>query len=145
MKLLRTMLFNNDLSFGRNMSNLGQMFRSFLKMAPATFGGGYAMIPLMQHEVVKRRRWILPHDFHNVVTVAGSAPGAIAINCATLIGYRVAGFAGAASAIMGVLLPNFLIVIALGMAYLFFADSVLIVAAFEAIRMTIIAMIVYAA
>lgn len=145
MRSFQTLLFNNDSSFKNNVSRLGQLFGSFFKIAPATFGGGYAMIPLMYREIVLRRRWILPHDFSNVVTIAGSAPGAIAVNCATLVGYRLAGFAGAAAALIGVLLPTFLIVLLLCLTYLFFKGNRYIDAAFSAIRMSIIALIVYAA
>ncbi|MDR4281811.1 chromate transporter, partial [Bacillus subtilis KCTC 1028 = ATCC 6051a] len=90
-----------------------QIFFVFLKIGPITFGGGYAMIPVIEREIVIKKRWIRPQDVADVLVIAQSVPGAIALNSATFIGYTIAGVQGAVAALIGVLLPTFLIVIGL--------------------------------
>lgn len=93
----------------KDMKLLGQIFISFLKIGPVTFGGGYAMIPLIEREVVKNKQWLKIEDVSDVFALAESVPGAIAINSATFIGHRIAGIRGAICAMLGVLLPLFLL------------------------------------
>ena len=120
------------------------IFLSFLKIGPVTFGGGYAMIPLIEREVVERRKWVKTEDVTDVFAVAESVPGAIAINSATFIGYRLAGVKGAIAAMIGVLLPTFLIIVGLCIFFLQVRDNPKVEAAFVAIRASIVALIVYA-
>ncbi|WP_134698612.1 chromate transporter [Ammoniphilus sp. YIM 78166] len=120
------------------------IFITFLKIGPVTFGGGYAMIPLIEREVVVRREWLKVHEVTDIFAVAESVPGAIAINSATFIGYRIAGLRGAIAAMAGIMLPTFLIVIALGVSFLYFKDNPKMKAAFEGIRPAIVALIAYA-
>ena len=75
-----------------------QLFLSFFKIGAFTFGGGYAMIPLIQREVAENKKWITDDDILEIVAIAESTPGPIAINTATFVGYRTAGFFGAACA-----------------------------------------------
>lgn len=124
---------------------LWQIFISFLKIGPVTFGGGYAMIPLIESEVVERRKWMKTSAIADVFAIAESIPGAIAINSATFIGYRVAGVAGAIAAMIGILLPTFFIVIVLSIFFLKVQHHPKIESAFVAIRATIVALIAYAA
>ncbi|WP_273130214.1 chromate transporter [Metabacillus sp. HB246100] len=124
---------------------LMEIFFSFLKIGPVTFGGGYAMIPLIEREVVSRKKWVKVEDVTDVFAVAGSVPGAIAINSATFIGYRIAGIKGAIAAMLGVMLPTFFIVILLSISFLMFKDNPKIEAAFEGIRPAIVALIAVAA
>lgn len=124
---------------------LMSIFITFFKIGPVTFGGGYAMIPLIEKEVVEKRRWLKTKDIADVFAVAESVPGAIAINSATFIGYRLAGVAGAIAALAGVLLPSFIIVVLLSLIFLQVKDHPKIEAAFVAIRASIVALIVYAA
>jgi chromate transporter len=124
---------------------IAQIFVTFLKIGPVTFGGGYAMIPLIEREVVVNRKWITTKDIANIFAVSESIPGAIAINSSTFIGYRVAGPLGALVALIGVLLPTFCIVILLSIFFLQFQDHPKIEAAFVSIRATIVALITYAA
>ncbi|APH03392.1 chromate transporter [Bacillus weihaiensis] len=124
---------------------LVEIFFSFLKIGPVTFGGGYAMIPLIEREVVSRKKWVKVEDVTDVFAVAGSVPGAIAINSATFIGYRIAGIKGAIAAMLGVMLPTFFIVILLSISFLMFKDNPKIEAAFEGIRPAIVALIAVAA
>ncbi|GAB2539445.1 chromate transporter [Gracilibacillus alcaliphilus] len=130
---------------GRNRKYLGQIFLAFLKIAPATFGGGYAMIPLMEKEVVEKRKWINPQEIGEIFAIAQSVPGAIAINSAIFIGYRLAGVLGAIAAMIGILLPTFLIVIALSILFIFVKDNPYMEAAFTGIRAAVVAMILFAA
>ncbi|NIK75099.1 chromate transporter [Paenibacillus castaneae] len=126
-------------------SKLWHLFIMFLKIGPVTFGGGYAMIPVIEQEVVEKRKWLESKDVADVFAVAGSVPGAIAINSATFIGYRIAGVAGAIAATIGILLPTFCIVLAFSIFFLGMKDNPKVEAAFISIRATIVALIVYAA
>lgn len=128
-----------------NTKLLLRLFMSFLKISPVTFGGGYAMLPLIEREIVERRRWLEEQEMHEVFTVAGSVPGAIAINSAAYVGYRLAGPWGAAAATIGVLLPTFLIVLLLSLFFLQIQHHPVVAAAFTGIRASVIALIAYAA
>lgn len=121
------------------------IFFSFLKIGPVTFGGGYAMIPLIEREVVWKKRWITVKEVTEIFAIAQSVPGAIAINSAIFVGYRLAGFKGAVAAMFGVLLPTFWIVILLSVLYLYVQDNHYIEAAFVGIRAAVVAIIAYAA
>ena len=94
------------------MKELWSIFLTFMKIGAFTFGGGYAMIPLIQKEAVENHKWVTDEDILNVVAIAESTPGPIAINAATFVGYQVAGFTGAVVATLGVVLPSFLIIFA---------------------------------
>ncbi|AFC31787.1 Chromate transporter [Paenibacillus mucilaginosus 3016] len=96
---------------------LVKMFWSFVRISPMTFGGGYAMIPLLEREFVEKRQWITREEMSSGLAVAGSAPGGIGVNAAAFIGYRMKGVPGAAAAILGITLPTFLIVLVLGLAF----------------------------
>ncbi len=128
-----------------NIKLLAQIFMTFFKIGPVTFGGGYAMIPLIEREVVEKRGWVKTQEVTDIFAVAESVPGAIAINSATFIGYRLAGVAGAIAAMTGVLLPTFFIVVLLSLFFLQVQDNPKVEAAFVAIRATIVALITYAA
>lgn len=123
---------------------LVQIFISFFKIGPVTFGGGYAMIPLIEKEVVTNRKWVKTSDITDVFAVAESVPGAIAINSSTFIGYRLAGVRGAIAAMTGVLLPTFFIVVMLSIFFLSVQGHPKIEAAFTGIRPAIVALITYA-
>lgn len=128
-----------------NGKQLAVLFVTFLKMSPVTFGGGYAMIPVIEREVVDKRGWLKPEEVADVFAVAGSVPGAVAVNSAIFIGYRIAGVMGAIAALLGIFLPTFCIVIGLAAFYTVMKDNPKIEAAFTAIRATVVALIVYAA
>lgn len=124
---------------------LFQIFWSFFKIGPVTFGGGYAMIPLIQREVVEKRKWLKTQDVGDMFTLAESVPGAIAINSATFIGHSIAGVRGAIAAMLGILMPTFLIVIGLSILFINIQDNPIVEEAFLGIRASIVALIVYAA
>ncbi|MBS4216972.1 chromate transporter [Bacillus sp. FJAT-49711] len=122
-----------------------QIFLTFLKIGPITFGGGYAMIPMIEREVVSKKKWLQSNDVADIFAIAGSAPGAIAINAAVFIGYRIAKIKGAFSALLGILLPTFTIVIILSIAFIYVRGNPVIDAAFQGIRPAIVALIAFAA
>ena len=93
----------------RNLS----LFLTFMKIGAFTFGGGYAMIPLIQREVVEEKKWINESELMDMIAIAESTPGPIAINSATFVGHHVGGFWGAFCATVGVILPSFAIIAAI--------------------------------
>ncbi len=121
-----------------------QLFWSFFKIGPVTFGGGYAMIPLIEKEVVHKKNWVKSEDLTDVFAIAGTVPGAIAVNAATFIGHRIAGIRGAVAATLGTLLPTFLIVLVLCGVLSSFQDNPYVESAFFGIRAATVALIVYA-
>src|SRR3954447_26324118 len=124
---------------------LFQIFWSFFKISPVTFGGGFAMIPLIIKEIVEKRKWLENDDINDVIALSQTVPGAVAVNSSTFVGYRIGGIRGALAAMIGVSLPTFLIVLTLGISYFFIHDNPKLEAAFVSIRATIVAIIVYAA
>ncbi|MDD6264916.1 MAG: chromate transporter [Clostridia bacterium] len=92
------------------IKNLFLLFFTFFKIGLFTFGGGYAMIALIEDICVEKKKWISHDDMLNVTVIAESTPGPISINCATYIGYRQAGFLGSVTATIGVILPSFIII-----------------------------------
>ncbi|MED4224481.1 chromate transporter [Neobacillus cucumis] len=124
---------------------LFQIFWAFFKIGPVTFGGGFAMIPLIEREIIEKKKWLNSEDLTDVIALAQSLPGAVAINTATFIGQKVGGVKGAIAAMLGVSLPTFLIVLTLGLSYFLVHDNPKVEAAFMSIRATIVAIIVYAA
>lgn len=123
---------------------LVRIFWSFFKIGPVTFGGGYAMIPLFQKEIVDKNGWLEDKDVAEVFAVSQSIPGAIGINTAVFVGYRISGIRGALAALAGVLLPTFLIVVGLCIAFLEVRSNPKIDAAFIGIRPAVVALIAYA-
>lgn len=103
------------------------------------------MIPMIEREVVEKRKWVKTKDVSEIFAIAESVPGAIAINSATFIGYRLAGVRGAVVAMAGVLLPTFLIVVGLSILFLFIKDNPYVESAFVGIRAAIVALIAFAA
>lgn len=128
-----------------NWKYLLQIFISFFKIGPVTFGGGYAMIPMIEREVIEKRKWVKSQDVSEIFAIAESVPGAIAINSATFIGYRLAGVRGAIAAMLGVLLPTFFIVVLLSILFTFIKDNPYVESAFVGIRAAIVALIAFAA
>lgn len=114
---------------------------TFLRIGAFTFGGGYAMIPLVQKEVVEKHGWISDDDVIEIIAIAESTPGPIAINMATFVGYRVAGFFGALAATLGVVLPSFIIIYAISFVLDLFRDSTVVKYAFSGIRAGVLALL----
>ena len=116
------------------MKELIRIFLTFFKIGAFTFGGGYAMIPLIQKEAVENHHWVEDRDILDIVAIAESTPGPIAINAATFVGYRVKGFAGALAATLGVVLPSFAIILAISYVLRQFQDLKVVQYAFNGIR-----------
>lgn len=124
---------------------LWHLFLAFLSISPITFGGGYAMIPLLEKKVVEHKKWVKKEEISDVLVLAQMAPGSIAVNTATFIGYRIAGFAGALVSTIAIVLPTFMIVLILAAFFINFQHHPIIQAAFMGIRPSIVALIIYAA
>lgn len=123
---------------------LWQVFATFFRIGAFTFGGGYAMIPLIQHETVERQGWVSDDDILEIIAIAESTPGPIAINSATFVGYRTCGFLGAACATLGVVLPSFIIILAISYVLREFQEYRAVQYAFNGIRMGVLALLVKA-
>ena len=118
------------------------IFASFFKIGAFTFGGGYAMIPLIEREVIDRRAWVARQEFLDLLTLAQSVPGPISLNTAVFVGYRMRGLWGAAAALAGTVLPSFVIILLIA---LFFADvrqNPVVDAAFKGMRPAVVALII---
>lgn len=126
-------------------NKLLQLFLSFLRIGPVTFGGGYAMIPVIEHEVVTKHGWMDTREMNDVLSIAGSAPGGVGVNAAAFIGYRLAGVLGAIVAIVGMTIPTFLIVLLLSLSYSWFDDNPKVIAALRGVHGAIIGLILVAA
>lgn len=122
----------------------GALFLTFLKIGAFTFGGGYAMIPLIQRETVEKRNWITNEDVLDIVAVAESTPGPIAVNSATFVGYRIGGFWGALCATLGVVLPSFLIISVVALFLKQFEELKLVQYAFVGVRAGVLALVLHA-
>lgn len=94
-----------------------QLFLSFFKIGAFTIGGGYAMLPVMQRDMVEKHQWLNEQEFLETIAVTQSAPGAIAVNTAIFIGKRMAGLPGVAAGCLGVVLPSFLIILSIAMFF----------------------------
>ena len=101
---------------------LRHLFITFFKIGATTFGGGYAMIPVIRQEMVSAKNWLTNEEFVDVLAVAQSSPGAVAINSAVFIGYKLAGIPGSFSALLGVVLPSFLIILLVAVFFAQFAQ-----------------------
>ena len=103
----------------RNYKLLWSLFSSFFKIGLFTFGGGYAMIPLIQNECAERRKWIQHDELMDIFIIAESTPGPISVNCATNVGYKQARLTGAVWATLGLVIPSFAVIYIL---YLLFSN-----------------------
>ena len=124
------------------MRALLEIFWSFMKIGAFTFGGGYAMIPLIQHEVINRRCWLTATEFSDLLTLAQAAPGPISLNTAVFVGYKQHGYGGALAAVLGVVLPSFFIILMVALFFANMRDNVWVDAAFRGMRPAVVALIV---
>ena len=119
------------------MNTLIDLFLTFAKIGLFTFGGGYAMISLIEHSCVEKKRWITHDEMMNVTVIAESTPGPIAINCATFVGYKEKGLIGAIAATVGMVLPSFCIIFLISMFLDNFLEITWIAHAFLGIRIAV--------
>lgn len=112
-----------------------------MKIGTFTLGGGYAMLPLIQREVVDRKKWIDEEEFLNMIALAQAAPGLIAVNSAIFIGWRIGGWRGVCGAVLGAVLPSFMIILAIAMVFSEWKELPAVEAAFKGIRPAVVALI----
>lgn len=106
-----------------------------------TLGGGYAMIPLIRLEIVKNNQWIKDEEFCELLALAQSSPGPVAINSSVFVGYKLRGIAGSLTAALGTALPSFLIILAIAMYFADFRDNLVVKSVFKGIRPAVVALI----
>lgn len=129
----------------KKVHSLLQLFWTFMKISPVTFGGGFVMMPLMKKEVVDKKKWIKDEEIVDSIALAQAAPGSVAVNSAAFVGYRIGGVKGAIAATIGMMIPTFFIVIILSLLFLTVRNNHYAEEAFKGIRPAVVALIVYAA
>ena len=125
----------------QEVKSLGTLFFTFFKIGLFTFGGGYAMIALLEEEFIQRRKWLDKNEFLDMTAIAESTPGPVAINSATYLGYKLAKVPGAATATVAVCLPSFLIIYAISLFFEQFTQLTVIANAFKGIQVCVIYLI----
>ena len=120
---------------------LSELFRIFFKIGVTTIGGGYAMIPMMEHEIVKRTGWLTQEEFLDILAVAQATPGIFAVDMAGHIGHKLGGLRGALIASIANVLPSFVIILILATFFQQFKEFTLVQNAFRAIRPVVVALI----
>ena len=123
---------------------LWEMFVTFFKIGAFTFGGGFAMIPIIKQEVVEKKNWIKDEDFIDIISIAQSSPGPIAVNLSIYIGYKIKGLSGALLSALGTVMPSFLIILVIARFFSQFSDNIIIEKIFMGIRPAVVALILSA-
>ena len=135
------------------MSKTGELFGTFFKIGAFTFGGGYAMVALLEHEFVEKKRWLTREEFLDMVAIAESTPGPVAVNSATYIGYKLAGVAdpeqkrkiiGAEASTLAVCLPSFAVIYLISLFFDRFLQLTVVANAFKGIQACVIYLILSA-
>jgi len=129
----------------KNKNSLSYLFKIFLvtlRIGAFTFGGGYAMIPLMQNEFVDKNKWIDENEIVDVFAVAPSIPGVLAVNACVLIGNKIAGLAGGLVAAFGCILPPFVIMSVIQRIYLSFFSNAIVLGALRGIKAAVVALMI---
>lgn len=121
-----------------------ELFLTFFKIGAFTFGGGYAMIPVIEDICVEKKQWITHEDMINVTVIAESTPGPIAINCATFVGFKQGKFWGAVAATFGVVLPSFIVIYLISMFFDNILEIPVVTNAFRGIKIAVGLLIVNA-
>lgn len=114
-----------------------ELFLTFIKIGLFTFGGGYAMLALIENACVEKKQWITHDEMMNITVIAESTPGPIAINCATYVGYKQKGFIGAVAATVGVVLPSLVIIYLISVFLDNFLEIAWIASAFKGIKLAV--------
>lgn len=123
------------------MKLLWQLFFSFFKVGLFTFGGGYAMIPLLQAELVEKRKWISESDLMDYFSIGQCTPGIIAVNVATFCGYKMKAKTGAVIATFGIIVPSMILIILIASVLHNFLDNPYVIHAFVGVRIVVVALI----
>lgn len=132
---------NNASNNGGGIGFYWQLFCTFFKIGMVTYGGGYAMLPMIEEDVVKRNKWVTQDQFLDLVAIAQSCPGVFAANISTFIGYKLRKTPGAICTTFGAVLPSFLIILAIAMFFHQFEDNRIVAAMFRGIRPAVVALI----
>lgn len=123
------------------MSKTKELFWTFFKIGAFTFGGGYAMVALLQNEFVEEKKWLTKEEFLDMVAIAESTPGPVAVNSATYIGYKIEGTAGAAASTVAVCLPSFAVIYLISLFFDQFLRLSVVASAFHGIQVCVIHLI----
>lgn len=124
------------------MKDLIKLFFIFFRIGAVTLGGGYAMIPLIQEEIVEKNKWIEEDEFMDVIALSQTIPGALAVNASTYVGYRMFGFKGALLACTATILPSILMILLIAIFFVQFHQMAVVEAVFKGIRPAVVALIV---
>ena len=126
------------------MKKISTLFWTFLKIGAFTFGGGYAMVALLEHEFVEEKQWVSREEFLDMVAIAESTPGPVAVNSATYIGYKIDGTAGAAASTVAVCIPSFVVIYCISLFFDRFLSLTVVAHAFRGIQVCVIYLILSA-
>lgn len=118
-----------------------EAFGIFFKIGAFTIGGGYAMVPLIENEIVTKRKWIAQEDFIDLLAISQSAPGILAVNISIFIGYKLRGIRGSIITALGTILPSFIIILAIALFFHSFQDNPIVERIFKGIRPAVVALI----
>jgi chromate transporter len=122
-----------------------QLFTTFFKVGAFTIGGGYAMIPVIEAELVTKQEWLTTKEFYDAVSVAQAIPGIIAVHMGMYMGYKLGGVKGAALSMLGVILPSFLMILGIAALFIGWGDvHPAMASVFQGIRVSVVALISYA-
>ena len=128
----------------KNVTILPDLLLAFMKIGLFTFGGGYAMIAMMEHDIVEKKRWITHDDLMNITVIAESTPGPIAVNCATFVGYRQAGLIGSLFSTFGLVFPAFAVMFLISVFLDDFLQLTIVSHAFQGIK-TAVGIVIFGA
>ena len=123
------------------MKILMDMFITFFKIGAFTLGGGYAMLPIIQKEVVEKKKWIGETEFLDMVAISQSAPGPLAVNISAFVGQKMKGLMGLITSTLGAILPSFIIIILVAAVFLGIENSPVVQRVFQGIRPAVVALI----
>lgn len=126
------------------MRQIFQMFFCFFKIGAFTFGGGYAMIPLIEKEFVDNKGWISKDDFVDIIVLSQSLPGALAVNSSLFVGYKIRGVIGAILALLGVVIPSFFIIIIISILFVKFRNNPIVNQGFNGIKAAVPMLVLFA-
>ena len=134
----------NKHKFKGDYKKLFELFTIVLKLGAFTFGGGYAMFPLMEREYVEKRQWFETQEMLDMLAVAQSLPGMISINASILVGYRLFGIIGSLVAVLGLALPSLIVLSIISFFYVKFRENIYVNTALKGIRVAVVALLVQA-
>ena len=120
------------------------LFWTFFKIGLFTFGGGYAMLPMIEKEIVEKKGWLAESAMSDMVAVAEATPGPIAVNMATFVGYQRGGFWGSFFSTLGLIIPSFVIILIISLCLALVKDNVWVQSAFRGIRAGVVALVINA-